>query len=131
MSILSLSSKNKYHSITNIYIYKYIYIYIYIYLYIYRKRNPNTFSEIRTRDPQIVRAAAIPLDHWALKECLDYEACFIAPTAQVQCDIPKSTRNNGVRLILTSKFTGIYMYIRAYLIFIYIPAKFEVRIKRT
>ena len=26
------------------------------------KKNPNTFSEIRTRDPQIVRAAAILLD---------------------------------------------------------------------
>ena len=34
------------------------------------KKNPNTISEIRTRDPQIVRAAAIPLDHWGLKECL-------------------------------------------------------------
>ena len=26
-------------------------------------KNPNTISEIRTRDPQIVRAAAIPLVH--------------------------------------------------------------------
>ena len=60
-----------------------------------------------------MRAAAIPLDHLGLKECLDYEACFIAPTAQVQCDIPKPTRVNGMRLILTSKFAGIYMYIRA------------------
>ena len=32
-----------------------------------------------------------------------------APTAQVQCDTPKPTRDNGVRLILTSKFAGIYM----------------------
>ena len=28
-----------------------------------KKKNPNTISEIRTRNPQIVRAAAIPLDH--------------------------------------------------------------------
>ena len=27
------------------------------------KKNPNTISGIRTRDPRIVRAAAIPLDH--------------------------------------------------------------------
>ena len=52
------------------------------------KKNPNTFSEIRTRDPQIMRAAAIPLVHWDLKECLDLEEYFLAPTAQEQFDIP-------------------------------------------
>ena len=30
--------------------------------YFSREKNPNIFSEIRSRDPQIVRAAAIPLD---------------------------------------------------------------------
>ena len=55
------------------------------------------------------------------KECLDYEACFIAPTAQVQCDIPKASRVNGMRSILTSKFAGIhiYMYIRAVIALIF------------
>ena len=52
-----------------------------------QKKNPNTMSDIRTRDPQIVRAVAIPLDHWGLKECLDYDACFSAPTAQEQWNI--------------------------------------------
>ena len=31
--------------------------------YKYKKKNPNTTSEIRTRDPQIVRAVAITLYH--------------------------------------------------------------------
>ena len=77
-SYIFLEIKHEIHSAAQIkihgmrHLYKYIYVYIYIYIYIYiralialifKKKNSNTFSEIRTRVPQIVRAAAIPLDH--------------------------------------------------------------------
>ena len=38
-----------------------------------------------------------------------------APTAQVQCDIPKPTQDQGMRLTLILKLVGMHMYIRALL----------------